>query len=169
MAKEKPVKKKPAKTPVKKVVEETAKKTIKKIVKVRVKKPAYLYALGRRKTAIARVRLYLNKTGEMMVNDQKTKDYFPGEINQKFYLEPLRTCNLLDKCFISVKVSGSGKSGQLGAVIHGISRALVKVDEATFRPLLKKQGFLMRDPRMKERRKVGTGGKARRQKQSPKR
>ena len=69
---------------------------------------------------------------------------------------------------ISIKTSGGGKNGQLEAIVHGISRSLSKVDE-NYRSALKKNGFLTRDPRKKERRKVGTGGKARRAKQSPKR
>jgi small subunit ribosomal protein S9 len=128
----------------------------------------YIFAVGRRKRAIARIRLF-RKPGDILVNDLPIAKYFPGEISKTFYLEPFRTCNVIDKYHATIKVFGSGKSGQLGAVIHGLARVLVKADEAKFRPILKKKGFLTRDPRKKERRKVGTGGKARRKKQSPKR
>ena len=145
-------------------------KTIKKTTKK--KKPtkaSYIYAIGRRRRAIARVRIYSNKKGGIIVNDKPIEKYFPGEVDKKYYLEPLRVCNLIDSCLITIKVIGSGKKGQLGAVIHGLSRALEKIDKEKFRPILKKCGFLRRDPRKKERRKVGTGGKARRKKQSPRR
>lgn len=159
MIKEKKVKKtKTTKTKVKKV----------KVLK-NTQKDFYIYGRGRRRTACARVRIYPNKKSEILVNDQTIEEYFPGEINKKFYLEPLRICNLIDKYFISVRVSGSGKKGQQDAFVHGLSRALVKLDEESFKLLLKKRGFLTRDSRKRERRKVGTGGKARRQKQSPKR
>lgn len=131
-------------------------------------KPDYIYAVGRRRRASARVRLYLKK-GDIIVNDKPIEQYFPGLIAKKLYLEPFRACNFIDKCSATIKVIGSGQSGQLGAVIHGLARALVKVNPEKFRPILKKNGFLTRDPRKKERRKAGTGGKARRRKQSPKR
>lgn len=133
------------------------------------KKANYIYSVGRRREAVARVRLYPRKKGKTTVNNLLIEQYFPGEVFENLYLEPLRVCNLIDKYLITIKVNGSGKRGQLGAVVHGISRALVKLDEEKFRSVLKKHGFLTRDPRMRERRKVGTGGKARRKKQSPKR
>jgi len=136
--------------------------------KPKTKKPAYIYAIGRRRTATARVRLY-RKKGDILVNDKPITQYFPGELNAQLYLEPLRVCNLIDKYSATIKVAGSGKKGQLGAVIHGLARTLDKVDKDKFHSLLKKKGFLTRDPRARERRKIGTGGKARRQKQSPKR
>jgi small subunit ribosomal protein S9 len=136
--------------------------------KLKVKKN-YVSAVGRRKTATARVRFYPTEKGEIEVNGMRIEEYFPGEIAKSKYIEPLRTSNLIGKNKITVKVVGSGKEGQLGAVVHGISRALVKFDEEKFRPILKKRGLLTRDPRTRERRKVGTGGKARRQKQSPRR
>ncbi|MGI5828136.1 MAG: 30S ribosomal protein S9 [Patescibacteria group bacterium] len=132
-------------------------------------KKAYFSALGRRKEATARVRLYPNEKGEVEVNNMRIEEYFPGLVNQNRYLEPLRTCNVIGKHRITIKVNGSGKQGQLDAVVHGISKALVQLDEEKFHPILKKRGFLTRDPRAKERRKVGTGGKARRKKQSPRR
>jgi len=132
-------------------------------------KPKFVFAYGRRKEATAKVRLYQDKKGEIIVNDKPIDKYFPGEWMKNLYLMPLRACNVIGKYSFSVKVEGSGISGQLGAVIHGISRALSNLDKDKYRPLLRRRGFLTRDPRSKERRKVGTGGKARRQKQSPKR
>lgn len=84
-------------------------------------------------------------------------------------MEPFRATNTIGKYSLTIKVEGGGKSGQLEAVVHGISRALQLLDKEKFRPILKKKGFLTRDARVRERRKVGTGGKARRKKQSPKR
>lgn len=149
------------------MVKET--KTIAKKKTKKDKKEKYLYAIGRRKTATARVRLYIAKKGEVEVNGKPIENYFPGEISKIMYLSPLKTCNVIGKHLITIKVKGAGKAAQAGAVVHGLARVLVKLDEEKFKPILKKRGFLTRDPRMKERRKAGTGGKARRQKQSPKR
>ncbi len=132
-------------------------------------KPSYIFTIGRRKTATARIRLYLDEKGEVSINDQKIEDYFPGEVNRSLFMEPLRTCNVIGKYKTIIKVDGSGKQAQLEAVIHGISRALVTLNEERFKPILKKRGFLTRDPRAKERRKVGMGGKSRRKLQSPRR
>ncbi|MEK7119097.1 MAG: 30S ribosomal protein S9, partial [Patescibacteria group bacterium] len=88
---------------------------------------------------------------------------------KKMYLEPFRTTNTVGRFAVSVQAAGGGLSGQLGAVIHGISRALEKVDKEKFRPILKKRGFMTRDPRAKQRRKAGYAGKSRARKQSPKR
>ena len=142
---------------------------------------SYYEAVGRRKVASARVRLYvvpgesvtiggvtLGK-GAMQVNGKEVEKYFPGEVWKKMYLEPYRTTNTIGRFATSAKVTGGGLAGQLVAVIHGVSRALVKVDAEKFRPILKKRGFLTRDPRAKQRRKAGYAGKARARKQSPKR
>ena len=134
----------------------------------KTKSKNFVYAVGRRKTATARVRLYLKK-GPIIVNQHPAEEYFPGIVNQTRYLAPLKLTDTKDKFSATIKVQGSGKTAQLGAVVHGLSRALASHDSKAYRPLLKKQGFLTRDPRMRERRKVGTGGKARRKKQSPKR
>jgi small subunit ribosomal protein S9 len=109
------------------------------------------------------------KKGEILVNNRPIESYFPGEIYKKLYLEPFRTTNTIGRFAVSAKISGGGLSGQLGAFIHGVSRALVKVDEEKLRPILKKRGFLTRDSRIKERRKAGFAQKARAKKQSPKR
>jgi len=143
---------------------------VKNIIKTMVKnsKQNYIYAVGRRKSASARVRLYLGK-GDTTVNGKLISDYFPGKINQEFWSRPFRLVDALDKYYATVKVVGGGLRGQLDAVVLGISRALAKANKEEFHPILRKAGLLTRDSRVRERRKVGTGGKARREKQSPKR
>jgi len=111
------------------------------------------YGTGRRKNAVARVRL-LPGTGKFVINDRSLEDYFPLKTLQRLVVQPLEKTNTLDKYDVMVNVEGGGISGQAGAVRHGIARALLKVDE-NYRPILKKAGFLTRDPRMKERRKYG--------------
>jgi len=142
---------------------------------------SYFEAVGRRKESTARIRLYVVgesamtvggielKKGSFIVNNRQAENYFPGEIYKKMYLEPFRTTNSMNRFATSIKTTGGGLSGQLTAVIHGISRALEKVDKEKYRLILKKRGFLTRDPRAKQRRKAGYAGKARARKQSPKR
>ncbi len=130
-------------------------------------KKGYIYAVGRRKTASARVRLYRGK-GESVVNNLPIEKYFPCPNNSEVWMKPFRVVDVLDKYFVTVKVSGGGQNSQIEATAHGIARALEKSDK-NFRIPLKKVGLLKRDPRERERRKVDTGGKARRAKQSPKR
>ena len=108
---------------------------------------------GRRKNAIARVRL-LPGQGRIIINDRPYEEYFPLRTLQMVVEQPLQVTNTADKFDVEVNVIGGGISGQAGAVRHGIARALLKVDNE-FRPALKKAGFLTRDPRMKERRKYG--------------
>lgn len=144
------------------------KPTIEKTPAKKTGKKNYFYAVGRRKTASARIRLYSGK-GEIVVNGQPIEKYFPGKVTEALYTRPFRVTDSLGKYYATIKVVGSGKISQLKAVIHGLSRALDKVDRESFHSLLKKHGLLTRDPRMRERRKPGTGGRARRQKQSPKR
>lgn len=144
------------------------KKSKKETTKKKSRKSKYIWAVGRRKTATATVKLY-SKKGDFVVNDQPIKKYFPGKVSEVFYSEPLRTTNLLDKVSATFKVTGSGKNAQLSAVVHALSRALNKLDEEKYHSLLKKKGFLTRDPRMKERRKPGYAQSARAKKQSPKR
>lgn len=128
----------------------------------------YIEAVGRRKVAIARVRLY-ESDGDFVVNNLLVGDYFGNIENvSAYYNRPFELTNTKDKFSVTVKVKGSGISSQLDAMIHGISRALVEYDPEN-RPLLKSAGLLTRDSRMKETRKIGTGGKARRKRQSPKR
>lgn len=141
----------------------------------------YYESIGRRKAAIARVRLYLSsakaklpksmaeaKKGQIYVNDMLIEDYFPGEVYKKEYLLPLTLTDNIGRFIISTLVRGGGIHGQLDALKLGVSRALEMVEEEN-RKKLKPAGLLKRDARVRERRKVGTGGKARRQKQSPKR
>jgi small subunit ribosomal protein S9 len=134
----------------------------------KTKKASFIQVVGRRRTATARVRIYPHQKGEIEVNGQSIDQYFPGKLYETIYQSSMKSCNVVGKYKVTIKVTGSGVLGQLGAVVHGLSRALEKIDPK-FRPILKKRGFLSRDPRKKERRKAGTGGKARRKKQSPKR
>lgn len=135
------------------------------------------HGVGRRKEASAEVRFYTSlakwgevpvEKGEILVNKIKAEEYF-GKTKEVIYTEPLRLTNTQGKFAITVKVSGGGKKGQLEAMVLGISRALNSLDKEKYRLVLKKKGLLTRDPRVRERRKVGMGGKARRKKQSPKR
>ncbi len=114
----------------------------------------YYYGTGRRKTAVARVRLYPNGDGHIIVNGRDADQYFGRETLMQTVRSPLRMLELGSRFNISVKVIGGGVSGQAGAVGHGIARALVRADES-FRPTMRKGGFLTRDPRMKERKKYG--------------
>jgi len=123
--------------------------------------------IGRRKEAVARVRISKGN-GQITINGKPVVEYFPGLVLQKIYSRPLEIAQAAGKYTISVKVVGGGQVSQLGAVIHGIARALAKVDPA-LRAILKKEGFLTRDARVKERRKYGLAQKARAKKQSPKR
>jgi len=132
------------------------------------KKPQeYFYGTGGRKESLARVRLFLKK-GDLLINEKPVDEYFPGPTAKKVYEEPFRVVNRMDQFSGTIKVHGGGKQGQLGAVSHGISRALLAFDE-TFRPVLSRRKLLTRDSRVKERRKYGHAGKARKMKQSPKR
>lgn len=124
-------------------------------------------AVGRRKEAIARVRL-LTGSSPITVNGKPIHEYFPGPIFQKKYQRPFEVADVLGKFTATVKVEGGGSSSQLDAIIHGISRAISKAD-STKRTSLKIAGLLTRDPRVKERRKYGLAQKARAKKQSPKR
>lgn len=142
---------------------------IKETKEVKAAKPSCFLGVGRRKEAVARVRLTLDKEAVMLINGMPADIYFSGEVAKKILFEPFKCTNTLNRFKVDVKVYGSGKNGQLGAVIHGISRALLVVDTPKYRSILKSKGFLTRDPRTRERRKIGTGGKARRAKQSPKR
>jgi len=137
------------------------------VVKKSTKKPL-IKVLGSRKRATARVWLYRGK-GDILINDQKVKAYFPGEINEIKLNVPFVLTETEGKFYATIKVSGGGPAGQLGAAVHGLSRALAEVEEKKYRPILKKAGLLTRDSREKERRKPGQAGKARAKRQSPKR
>jgi len=110
-------------------------------------------ATGRRKEAIARVRL-IPGTGQWKINGRTLEDYFPNKVHQQIVNEPLKTLDVADRYDILVRVSGGGVSGQAGAVRLGIARALTETDDEA-RPPLKKAGFLTRDARVKERKKYG--------------
>ena len=142
----------------------------------------YIFATGRRKTAVARVRLYEKskdglmwgslaiKKGDIVVNEKPIADYFGGDVSKHLYSQPLRITNVVQQNYtITIRVEGGGPSGQLQAVILGIANVLTKLDTEKHRPILKKKGLLTRDARARQRRKVGMGGKSRRKKQSPKR
>lgn len=140
----------------------------KKNTKPKSRKKNYVFASGGRKRASARVRLFRGK-GETLVNDKPIKEYFPGEVAKLFYTQPFKVTDSVGKYYATVKVKGSGKKGQLDAVIHGLARALDKENKKLYHQALKKHKFLTRDARKKERRKPGQMGKARKKKQSPKR
>ena len=151
----------------------------KKIVVVdKPKEKNYVFALGRRKSSTAEVRLYKRDAvvwsgtavgrGEFVVNNKPALEYF-GKGFDKVYKQPLQVAGMEGKLAVSIKVTGGGKMGQLGAAVLAIARALDKIDKEKFHSILKNKGMLTRDPRVRERRKVGMGGKSRRRKQSPKR
>lgn len=148
---------------------------------VAVKKPTqkdYVFAIGRRKSSTAEARLYKKDStvwggtlvgrGEIFVNNKPALEYF-GKNFEKAYKQPLQITGMEGKLAISIQVSGGGKMGQLDSAILAIARGLDKIDAEKFHTILKNEGMLTRDPRVRERRKVGMGGKSRRRKQSPKR
>jgi small subunit ribosomal protein S9 len=119
-------------------------------------RPPEYWATGRRKTAVARVRL-LPGTGRIIVNGRPLEEYFPVESQRVLATQPLTVTGTAGKFDVRVNVSGGGISGQAGAVRHGIARALLAYD-ATLRPTLRAEGLLTRDPRKKERKKYGQPG-----------
>jgi len=144
---------------------------------IKLFKKDYIFAIGRRKESVARVRLYPKdsvawggtvKKGEIIVNKIQALEYF-GKESEKIFREPLIVTNTEKKFAITVVAQGGGKAGQLGATTLGIARAIDEFDKEKFHSILKKRDLLTRDARVRERRKVGMGGKARRKKQSPKR
>jgi small subunit ribosomal protein S9 len=166
--KEKETKRKSA---AKKVSEKEAKREIKKekrreatgkkagreekeVKKKAVKPERYFEAVGRRKTSVARVRLFTQGEKEILVNEKLYQNYFPTLETQKIILAPFEKMRILDRFRVSIKVRGGGIHSQAEAVRHGVSRALLKFNP-NFRKKLKKAGFLTRDPRMRERKKFG--------------
>ncbi|HIY33194.1 MAG TPA: 30S ribosomal protein S9 [Candidatus Evtepia faecavium] len=117
------------------------------------KKP-YHYGTGRRKSSVARVRVFPNGTGTITINGRDIDDYFGLETLKLIVRQPLDATDTLGKVDIVATVTGGGVTGQAGAIRHGISRALLEMN-AELRPVLKAAGFLTRDPRMKERKKYG--------------
>jgi small subunit ribosomal protein S9 len=138
----------------------------------------YKSFVGKRKEAVARLRLFVTglptvadmevKKGDIVVNGKKAETYFGGIVAKATYEEPFKITNTLGKYTLSVKIVGGGTKSQLEAFIHAVSKGLSSLDEKS-KHILKKKGFLTRDSRVRERRKVGMGGKARRKRQSPKR
>ena len=122
---------------------------------------------GRRKSSIARVRL-VEGSGKITINGKDINEFFGLETLKVIVKQPLTVTNTVEKYDVVCKVVGGGFTGQAGAIRHGISRALLQANETEFRPILKSNGFLTRDPRMKERKKYGLK-KARRAPQFSKR
>ena len=116
-------------------------------------KQPYFYGTGRRKSSVARVRVYAG-SGNVTINGRNIDDYFGLETLKLLVRQPLTLTETANKFDIVCTVAGGGVTGQAGAIRHGLSRALLQYD-AELRPVLKKAGFLTRDPRMKERKKYG--------------
>lgn len=124
-------------------------------------------SVGRRKEAVARVRIFEGKS-PILVNGKPINEVFAGLVNQRAYQKPFELTKTLGKYSATVKLVGGGTSSGLGAVVHGISRTLAGISPEN-REVLKKNGLLTRDARVKERRKYGHAHKARAMKSSPKR
>lgn len=116
----------------------------------------YDLGTGRRKTSVARVRVTLGK-GQIIVNNRPVEDYFKRKVLTLIVKQPLEITDLAGKLDVFANIAGGGLSGQAGALRHGISRALIEYDKE-LRPILKKAGYLTRDPRMVERKKYGLHG-----------
>ena len=117
------------------------------------KKP-YFYGTGRRKSSVARVHLFPNGTGAVTINGRDIDEYFGLETLKLIVRQPLVATGNVDKFDVEATVQGGGVTGQAGAMRHGIARALLQAD-GNYRGTLKAEGFLTRDPRMKERKKYG--------------
>jgi len=142
---------------------------------------SYSLGIGRRREAVARVRIYNptsgkvevfgeeRKRGDIIVNGKLVSEYFNFVSFGPQYKNILEKTDVSGKYIISIRVVGGGLNGQMDAVIHGIARALDKMDSEKYHKILSDAGYLTRDPRTRERRKVGNAGKARRKKSSPKR
>ena len=137
------------------------------MAKANVKKKLQFWGTGRRKKAIARVRVIPGGNGTIVINDRAFEDYFPQGTLQYIVKQPLELLEVTSKYDVMVNVIGGGYTGQAGAIRLGVARALLEAEENS-RPALKKEGFLTRDPRMKERKKYGLK-KARRAPQFSKR
>ena len=114
----------------------------------------YFYGTGRRKSSVARVRLYAG-SGSVTINGRDIDDYFGLETLKLIVRQPLVLTETNEKFDVVCRVAGGGVTGQAGALRHGIARALLQYDSENLRASLKKAGFLTRDPRMKERKKYG--------------
>ena len=130
-------------------------------------KNSYTRSLGRRKSAVATIKLFSGK-GDSTVNGLSLEKYFPTKTEKIVYDKPFEITKTIGKYHFQAKIVGGGKTGQVQALSLAISRCLIKIND-TFKSDLRTNGLLTVDSRVKERRMVGTGGKSRRQKQSPKR
>ena len=117
-------------------------------------KAPFFYGTGRRKSSVARVRLYQG-TGRITINDRDIDEYFGLDTLKFIVRQPLVLTATDEKFDVVIRVNGGGVTGQAGAIRHGIARALLQYDSENLRAALKKAGFLTRDPRMKERKKYG--------------
>lgn len=129
-------------------------KKVKEEKKIKKLPKTYFLGTGRRKKSVARVFLAAEGSGQITVNKKDINEYFPLETLKLILRQPLTLTNSAKKFDIKITVNGGGLTGQAGAICHGIARALVKADE-TYKPELKKAGFLTRDARKKERKKYG--------------
>lgn len=120
-------------------------------------KGKYYYGTGRRKNAVARVRIYIDKAVKsvIQVNEKKYRDYFPTLELSRIVEDCFRVTSTKDNFGVSAIIKGGGKKGQAEALRHGIARALVAMDEEAYKSILRDSGFLTRDPRVKERKKPG--------------
>lgn len=130
------------------------KQKVEKKIEIKEQKKEFFYAVGRRKSAVARIRYYQEGEGEIIINDKDYRKYFPYFEFQKIILGPFVLTNYQTKGKFLIKVKGGGKRGQAESVRHGLSRLLVKLSKDN-RHILKKAGFLRRDARVKERKKYG--------------
>lgn len=143
-------------------------KPVKSVKHSAAKESNFTRGLGRRKTSVARVRIFAGKQ-EITVNGKAVSKFWPDVNLKPLFLEAFTLTNTLGKFSASAKIVGGGTKSQIGAFTHGVARAFAALDPEAYKEILKEKGLLTRDPRMKETRKVGQGGKARFKKQSPKR
>lgn len=140
----------------------------KAVVAASSKVKKYVQAIGRRRSATAKARVFEGKQ-EIVVNGKPISSYWSQAGLAALYLRPFIVTDTLGKYSATIKVVGSGVMGQIGAANHAVARALAAINPEANKKSLRDAGLLTRDPRMKETRKVGQGGRARKQKQSPKR
>lgn len=140
----------------------------KSVVTASVKVKKYTQTIGRRKSATAKARVFEGKQ-EIIVNDKPISTYWSQPGLASLYLRPFIVTDTLGKFTATVKIVGSGINGQIGAFNHAIAHALATINADLYKKPLRDAGLITRDPRMKESRKVGQAGKARKKKQSPKR
>ncbi len=128
----------------------------------------YYYSVGRRKSAVSAVKLFIGKN-DSKINQKPSDKYFPDKSLQTIFNKPFQVTNTVGKYYFEAKITGGGKLGQAGALSLALSRSLQKIDRQLYTPLLRASSLLTVDSRVRQRRMIGTGGKSRRQKQSPRR